>query len=101
MVVVFAIIGAVLGFVPGGSFIMIPMEIFLVYSIQKKYDAFDFVTFILLAGALGACSIFLKGLASFLHVIPLIGQFANSIVGAGFILIVGNLAEQHYASKKA
>jgi hypothetical protein len=99
MVLGFAMIGALIAFVPGGSFILIPMEVFLIYQIAAKYRAFEFGPFLAMASALVVISGFLKGLATFLHVLPLVGQFANSLVAFGFIFIVGLLAEQYYSGK--
>ena len=96
---VFAVIGALVAFFPGASFTLIPMEVFLVYKIARKHNAFDFTAFITMMSALVLISGFLKGLATFLQVLPLIGQFANSIVAASFIIVLGLLAEQFYASR--
>lgn len=95
----YAIAGAAIGFFPGGTFILIPMEVYLIYRIAKKYNAFDLVPFIVMSAALVTIGGFLKGLAMSLHWLPVIGQLANSIVGGGFILIIGVVAEQHYAGK--
>jgi hypothetical protein len=99
MVFVFAIIGAIVAFFPGASFILIPMEVFLIYKIARRHNAFDFPIFIVMMAALMPISGFLKGLATFLQVIPVIGQIANSLVAFGFIIAVGLLAEQFYANR--
>src|SRR5271168_3993304 len=98
MILTFALIGAVLGFVPGGSFLLIPMEVYLLYSIMTKYNAFDWMPFLGTAGFLCAVSVTLKGLATFLHGIPGVGQVANSLVAFSFIMALGNLAERHYST---
>lgn len=99
MVQKFAIAGAVVGFIPGGSFILIPMEVYLIYQIARRHNAFEPLPFVAMAAALVTISGFLKGLATFLHALPLIGQVANSVVAGGFILIVGTAAEQYYSRK--
>jgi hypothetical protein len=97
MILAFALIGAVVGFFPGGSFLLIPMEVYLLYKICTKHKAFDFPMFFLVAAALIGVSAFLKGLATFLQAIPVIGQFANSLVAFGFIVAFGNIAEHYYS----
>jgi len=97
MVQKYAIAGAAIGFIPGGSFLLIPMEVYLLYQIATRHNAFAPVPFLAMAAALVTISTFLKGLATFLHALPVLGQFANSIVAGGFILIMGSAAEQHYS----
>ena len=99
MLLGFTVIAAFIGLIPGGHFILIPMEIYLVYSTSKKYDAFNFLEFIVMSGVLIAATTFLGGLATFLHVIPVIGQLANSIVAAGVMYGIGYTAEDHYSKK--
>ena len=95
----FALIGGVVALIPGASFILIPMEVFLIYQIAAKHNAFEFGPFIVMTAALVTISAFLKGLATFLHALPIIGQIANSFVAFGFIMVVGLLAEQYYANR--
>ncbi len=99
MITICAVIGALIGFIPGGTFLLIPMEMFMLYKIMDSHNAFDLMTFIGLLVPMLTISAFLKGLASFLHAVPVIGQVANSIVAVVFIISLGNLAEQHYAGK--
>lgn len=99
MVLTFAWIGAVIAFIPGASFILIPAEVLLIYKIASKYNAFEFFPFITMTAALVTISAFLKGLATFLHTLPVFGQIANSLVAFGFISVVGLLAEQYYAKR--
>jgi len=100
MILAFALIGAVIGFVPGGSFLMIPMEVYLLYRIMNKHNAFDWMPFFGTAAMLCGISAVLKGLASLLQALPVIGQIANSLVAFGFIMAFGNLAEQHYSKAR-
>ncbi len=101
MIFIFAIIGAFLAIIPGASFLLIPLELLMLYLIANKHEVFELGEFLAISAALITISGFLKGLASFLHSVPVLGQLANSLVAGGFILIVGWLAQQHYASKKA
>lgn len=77
MILGFALIGAVVAFIPGGSFLLIPMEVFLLFKIARKYDAFEMTKFIAISVPLIGISVFLKGLATFLQAVPVLGQFAN------------------------
>jgi len=52
--------------------------------------------FLGLATLLAGVSFVLKGAATFLHVIPVFGQIANSAVAFFFIQFVGSLADTHY-----
>lgn len=100
MIFKFAVFGGLVAFIPGASFILIPLELHIVYKIADKYNSFELFPFIMMSAAIISISFFLKGLASFLHPFPIIGQFANSIVAFGFILILGRLAEKHYSNNK-
>ncbi len=100
MTVWFACIGGIIALVPGASFLLITMEVFLIYKIASKHSAFDLIHFLIASAALVTVSIVLKSLASFLHVIPVVGQLANGIVACAFILAVGNLAEEHYSKRR-
>lgn len=97
MIFAFALIGAVVGFIPGGSFLLIPMEVCLLYRIMNKHNAFDWMPFFGTAAMLCGVSAVLKGLASLSQAVPVIGQIANSLVAFGFIMAFGTLAEQHYS----
>ncbi len=97
MIETFAIIAAVVGFIPGGSFILIPMEMILLWNISHKYGKFHFGEWLGFGEALWTISLVLIGLASILHINPLIGQLANSIVAAGAIYVIGKAAESHYS----
>jgi hypothetical protein len=99
MVFGFAVIGSVVALIPGASFLLIPMEVYLLYRIITKYDAFDLYSFIGISGGLVAISGFLKGLAWFLHAVPVFGQFANSAVAFVFIMALGSVAKHHFARR--
>jgi hypothetical protein len=101
MILAFATIGGVVAFIPGASFILIPMELIMLYKIATKYNAFEFFPFIIMAGTLVTISLFLKGLAAFLYPVPVIGELANSLVAFGFIFVVGMLADKYYANRSS
>jgi len=97
MILVFAIIGAIVAFVPGASFFLIALEIYLVYHFAHKHPSFSLIPFLGISAGLVSISLVLKGLATFLHVMPLVGQVSNSIVAFAFIMFIGNAAEKHYS----
>ena len=99
MITIFTIVAAFVGLIPGGHFILIPMEIYLVYRIAQNHNEFDFLQFIVMSGVLIAATGFLGGLASFLHTIPIFGQISNSIEAAGVMYFIGNTAENYYSKK--
>ena len=99
MVFAFALIGAVVALIPLASFILIPMEVYLVYKIADRHNAFEFVPFLLVSAALVPISGVLKGLATMLQGFPVLGQIANSLVAFGFIMAIGSLAERYYSGR--
>lgn len=98
-VFLFASIGAVVALFPGASFILIPMELLMLYLISDKYNAFELPPFLAMGAAIVTISAFLKILSSFLHAVPLLGQAANAFVAFCFISVVGFLAEKYYSGK--
>lgn len=101
MVLKYAIIGAIVALVPMASFVLIPMEVYMVYKIATRHQAFDLVHFAVFAAALVAVSTILKGMATYLHVIVGIGQLANAGIAFFFILALGAVAEKHYEGQSA
>ncbi len=97
----FAAIGAVVAFIPGASFILIPMELLMLYLIADKHNAFALPSFLAMGAAIVTTSAFLKGIATFLHVLPILGQLANSLVAFAFIAVVGSLAEKYYGGRSS
>jgi uncharacterized protein (DUF697 family) len=100
-IVIFAVIGAFIALipVPGTSFLLIPMEIFLLYKIMKAYSAFDIPIFVAVAAGLTTASAFLKGVAFWLYFIVGLGSIANAIVAFGFIMAFGSIANHYYIAK--
>lgn len=99
MPVAFAVIGAVIAFIPFASFILIPMEWLMVYLIAQRHNAFELGPYAGVCAAVFTVSAFLKAFAFFLHGLPMVGQCANSVVAFGFILALGTIAENYYSSK--
>jgi hypothetical protein len=99
MVFAFAAIGAVVALIPGGSFVLIPLELIMLYMIADKNNAFELPPFLAMGAGIATMSAVLKGLASLMHVVPIVGQIANSLVAFGFIVVVGLLAEKYYSGK--
>lgn len=95
MIKIFVIAAAVIGLLPGASFVLIPLELILVYKILDNYKKFDIFKYLGFAAALVTVSTFLKGFSSLLHFMPIVGQFANSIVAASFMYLVGVLLTKH------
>ena len=95
---IYVAIGAVIALFPMASYVLIAVEVVMVYQIAKSYDAvrvFDLVWF---CTKMGFLSLVLKFLATWLHIIPLVGQVANSLVAGGFIYFVYDVADSHYKS---
>ncbi len=97
--ILFTIFAFFVGFIPGGSFILIPAEMLLVYLILNKNENFKLTEFVPVCILLVASSAFLKGLALLLHAIPILGQITNSIIAASVMYLVGTLAESHKRKK--
>jgi uncharacterized protein (DUF697 family) len=99
MILLFALIGGLIAFlpIPGTSLVLIALEIFLLYKIQNKYNAFDLVSFIGVSAGLAGVSAILKALAASLTLIPVIGWAVSAFIAFGFIMIFGNIADGHYS----
>ena len=91
-------IGALLALIPGVSFVLIAVEVVMVYQIAKSYDVSNLGDLIWFCAKMGVLSFFLKSLATLLHPFPVIGQIANSLVAGGFIYFAYDVADSHYAS---
>lgn len=95
---VYVAIGALIALFPMASYVLIAVEVVMVYQIAKSYDAVHLGDLVWFCSKMVVVSLFLKFLASWLHLIPGIGQIANSLVAGGFIYFVYDLADSHYAS---
>jgi hypothetical protein len=90
-------IGAFVALFPFAAFALIGLEVVMVYQIAKKYDAVVVDDLIRFCGIMITVSLFLKFLALWLHLIPIVGQVANSVVAGGFIYFVHDVATTHYS----
>ncbi len=91
-------IGALVALIPMASFALIGLEVVMIYQIAKSRDAVSVSDLAWFCARIIAMSFFLKILVAWLHFIPVVGQIANSLVAAGFIYFVYNVAEFHYDS---
>jgi hypothetical protein len=95
---VYVAIGALIALFPMASFVLVAVEVVMVYQIAKSYNAFNLADLVWFCSKMVIVSLFLKFLASWLHFIPVIGQISNSLVAAAFIFFVYDIAESHYQS---
>jgi len=79
------------------SFVLIGLEVIMVYQVAKKHDAVRVDDLVWFCGKMVIISFFLKFFAAWLHFIPLLGQIANSAVAAGFLYLVFDIATAHYS----
>ena len=99
MILILAVIGGLIASIPGASFLLIPIELFMLYWIASKHNAFKLGEFMGMSAAMAGISTVLKGVATGLHALPGLGQLANSGVAFAFIYIIGMLAEQYFGNK--
>jgi hypothetical protein len=88
--------GAFIALFPFVSFILIALEVVMVYHIAKSHNAFRLHDLIWFCSVMVVISLVLKIIASWLHIFPMLGQFANSIVAAAFIYFAYDVADSHY-----
>lgn len=98
MQIVYVIIGALIALVPMASFVLIALETVMVFQIAKKHGVFHLGDLIWFCGIMVTLSFFLKFFASWLHLIPALGQISNSLVAGLFIYFVYEVADSHYAN---
>jgi len=103
MILAFAALGALIAGVPfpGSSFLLLPMEVLLLYLIMRRYNAFEARAFAGAATVLAGASICLKSFALWLYDAGGLGYIADPLVAYVFILAFGRLAKHHYAAKAA
>jgi hypothetical protein len=96
----YAFVAAILGLFPGAAVLLIFLEIAMFYHICHSRKAPVLGEGLALAGALIGVAFVLKGVAQFLHVIPILGQMAISFVAFVVVLGLGFIFE-NYAEKRA
>jgi hypothetical protein len=87
----------VFGFIPGVAYLLIVMETWMIYSIAHGYGVDNLGEIVFYCGVAGTISFVLKSVAHLLHLAPLIGQIANSIVAMVFVFALYSIADSHYA----
>jgi hypothetical protein len=92
----YVIIGALAALVPFASYGLIALEVIMVYQIAKSHNVVHLWDIVWFCSIMVTVSFFLSSLAIWMHMIPIIGQIANSIVAGGFIFFVYDLADTHY-----
>ena len=98
MKLVYVVIGALIALFPMASFVLVAVEVIMVYQIAKSYNAVYVGDLVWFCSKMVIISFFLKFLAAWLHFIPLLGQIANSLVASAFIYFVYDIADSHYQS---
>lgn len=95
---VYVAIGAVIAFFPMASYVLLAVEVVMIYNIAKSYDAVNVLDLVWFCIKMGVVSLVLKFLASWLYLFLGIGWIANSLIAGGFIYFVYDVADSHYAS---
>jgi hypothetical protein len=93
---VFVAIGAFIALFPMASFVLIALEVVMVYLIAKSHDAVELADIVWFCSKMVILSLVLKFIAAWAHMIPIIGQFANSLVAGIFIYFVYEITDSHY-----
>ncbi|MES2937132.1 MAG: hypothetical protein V4864_05600 [Pseudomonadota bacterium] len=101
MKLAYVAIGAFVALFPMASFVLIALEVVMVFQIAKKHNAVHLGDIIWFCSVMVVVSLVLKFIAAWLHFIPLLGQIANSLVAAAFIYFTYEVADAHYAKVAA
>jgi hypothetical protein len=97
MKLAYVLLGAIVALFPFASFLLVGIEVLMVFQISKKHDAVNVLDLAWFCLCMILVSVFLKFIALWLHAIPVLGQISNSLVAAGFIYFVYDVADAHYA----
>lgn len=90
-------LGALVALFPMASFVLLALEVAMVFYIAKSHDAVYVGDLFAFCTVMGIVSLVLKFIAAWLHLIPVIGQVSNSVVAALFIFFIYDLADAHYS----
>jgi hypothetical protein len=93
----YALIAGFLGVIPGSPFLLILLDVWIIYEAACRYDVSAFgeiASYLTLATFIGFV---LKGFANFLHAIPLVGQLANAIVAGVYTYFLYNVVDTHFS----
>jgi hypothetical protein len=93
---IYILIAAVLGFIPGIAYGLVIMETYMIFDIAHGYGVDNTGEIALFCFKSGVISAVLKTVAHALHLAPVIGQVANSIVAIIFVFVLHNIADSHY-----
>lgn len=96
----YALAAAIIGFVPFGTFALLLLEGAMFLHICHKHDVpaiHEGIAFVL---AMAGISLILKFAAESLQVIPIIGQFSNSIIAFTVVYGLGAVIEK-YAKRRS
>jgi Na+/H+ antiporter NhaD/arsenite permease-like protein len=94
---IYVVVASVLGFLPGVSYLLILIETWMIFSIAHSHHIDNTGEIFLFCVAAGAISATLKTVAHALHLAPVIGQIANSLVAMAFVFALYQVADAHYA----
>ena len=94
---VYVALGSAISLLPMASFVLLTLEVFMVYTVARSYDTANlgnlvrFCTFMMLA------SLALKFMAAWVHLLPVfLGPAVNALINAAFIFYVYGIADSHY-----
>ena len=94
---IYILIAAVLGFIPFAAYLLVPMEAWMIFDIAHGYGVDNTAEIVFFCIKAGVVSAFLKTVAHLIHLAPVVGQVANSIVAVVFIVALYNVADSHYS----
>jgi hypothetical protein len=94
---VYVVIAGLFGLAPGISYLLILMEAWMIFSIAHSHNVDNTGEIFVFCVYAAVISAVLKSVAHLLHLAPVIGQIANSLVAMVFVFALYNIADSHYA----
>ena len=92
----YVVIAGVLGLFPGISYFLIIMETWMIFNVAHGYHVDNTGEIAFWCTVSAVVSAVLKTVAHTLHLAPVVGQIANSIVAMLFVAGVYTWADAHY-----
>lgn len=92
----YIIIAGALGLFPGISYFLIIMETWMIFNVAHGYQIDNTGEIVFWCTVSAVVSAVLKTVAHTLHLAPVVGQIANSIVAMLFVAGVYTWADSHY-----
>lgn len=89
-------IGAAVALIPMASFVLIALEVFMIFQIAKSHNAISVSDLAWFCSVIVVISLVLKFIATWFHFFLGIGQIANALIAAAFIYVVYDVADAHY-----